>query len=980
MTDTSIHLSRRPARHPSVGWPDRAAYRGVDPGRPVPVRTDVWPAFAATGAESDRRPTTLRGRRGECAVLAGLLDGARAGRSAVLVLQGEAGVGKSALLDYAVAAAADLRVVRSAGVEPEMRLAFAGLHQLCGPVLDRLGRLPAPQRAALETAFGQEAGPAPDRFLVGLAVLSLLSEAAGERPLLCVVDDAQWLDRASAQALAFAARRLATESALVLFAAREPCADLRGLPELVVGDLAAVDARELLDSVLWWPADDRVRDQIVAETRGNPLALVDLPRRLSPAELAGGFRLAAALPVPGRIEQEFGRRAAALPAPTRLLLVAAAAEPTGDPVLVRRAAERLGICAQAAATPAAQAGLFELGARVRFRHPLVRAAAYQSASPADRQRVHRALAEAADPDADPDRSAWHRAQAAPGPDEDVAAGLERSAGLAQARGGLAAAAAFLERAAALTPDPAQRAERALGAAQANIQAGALDAVPKLLGVATAGPPDELRDARVDLLYARLAFVSDRGREAPPLLLEAARRLERIDTDLARAAYLDTMNAAMFAGRLGAPGAPGAAGAPGAQGGGTLEVARAARAAPRPSHPLRAPDLLLDGLAARCTEGYAAGLPILRRALSALGRDVSATDALGWLWPACVAAIQLWDDSQWDAASRRYVRLALDAGALSELPLARTARAYLELFAGELTAAAALISEAEATPGNFPPYGALGLAAWRGREDETATLTEATIAEVTPRGEGIGLTVTEWAHAVLYNGLGRYDEALAAAEQARQYPDELGLATWSLVELIEAAARTGQTEHATGILRRLAESTSAAGTDWALGIEMRSRALLSGGEFADRLYREAIQRLSRTRVRAELARAHLLYGEWLRRQNRRVDARKELRCSYEMLTAMGIEGFAERARRELLATGETVRKRTVETVGELTAQEAEIARLAADGQTNPEIGAKLFLSPRTVEWHLRKVFTKLAIRSRKELREALPARIQTTLPA
>jgi DNA-binding CsgD family transcriptional regulator len=908
-------------------------------------------------------------------VLGGLLDGVRGGRSAVLVLRGEAGVGKSALLDYAVASAADLRVVRGAGVEPEMGLAFAGLHQLCGPALDRLARLPGPQRAALETAFGLQAGPAPDRFLVGLAVLSLLSQAAGEQPLVCVVDDAQWLDQASAQVLAFAARRLATESVLVLFAAREPGADLRGLPELVVQDLGAADARELLDSALRWPTDDRVRDQIVAETRGNPLALVELPRGLSPAELAGGFRLPAVLPVPARIEQEFGRRAAGLPAPTRLLLVAAAAEPTGDPVLLRRAAGRLGICAQAAATPAAEAGLFEFGAQVRFRHPLVRAAAYQSASAADRRRVHRALAEAADPHADPDRSAWHRAQAAPGPDEDVAAGLERSAGLAQARGGLAAAAAFLERAAALTPDPVQRAERALVAAQAKIQAGALDAVPKLLGVAMAGPPDELRDARIDLLHARLAFVSHPGREAPPLLLKAARRLERIDIDLARAAYLDTMNAAMFAGRLGAPGAPGA---------GTLEVARAARAAPRPSRPLRTPDLLLDGLAARCTEGYAVGLPILRRALSTIGRDVSGTDELGWLWPACIAAIQLWDDGQWDVLSRRHVRLARDAGALSELPLALSARACLELFAGELTAAAALICEAgaatEATPGNFAPYGALGLAAWSGREDEAAAATEATIAEVRPRGEGIGITITEWANAVLYNGLGCYDEALAAAEQARQYPDELGLATWSLVELIEAAARTGQTERATGILRRLAESTSAAGTDWALGIEMRSRALLSGGEFADRLYREAIERLSRTRVRAELARAHLLYGEWLRRQNRRVDARKELRCSYEMLTAMGIEGFAERARRELLATGETVRKRTVETVDELTAQEAEIARLAADGHTNPEIGAKLFLSPRTVEWHLRKVFTKLAIRSRKELREALPARLQTTLPA
>jgi DNA-binding CsgD family transcriptional regulator len=910
----------------------------------------------------------LRGRRSECAVLGGLLDGVRGGRGAVLVLRGEAGVGKTALLDYAVASAADLRVVRAAAVASEMELAFAGLHQLSGPVLDRLGRLPGPRRVALETAFGLEAGPAPDRFLVGLAVLSLLSKVAGERPLVCVVDDAQWLDRASAQALAFAARRLRTESVLVLFAAREPGADLGGLPELVVEGLGDADARELLDSAVRWSMDERVREQIVAETRGNPLALLELPRGLSPAELAGGFRLPEVLPLPGRIEQDFLRRVEGLPGPTRLLLVVAAAEPTGDPVLLRRAAGRLGIPAQAA-TPAAEAGLLEFGAWVRFRHPLVRAAAYQSASPADRQMVHRALAEVTDPQADPDRGAWHRAQAAPGPDEDVAAGLERSAGLAQARGGLTAAAAFLERAAALTPDPARRAERALAAAQTKIQAGAFDAVPKLLGVAKAGPPDELRHARIDLLHARLAFVSDRGRDAAPLLLKAARRLERIDIDLARAAYLDTMTAAMFAGRLAAPG------------GSMLEVSRAA---PRPSHPLRAPDLLLDGLAALFTEGYSAGLPVLHRALSAFSHDMSAEDELRWPWLACIAAMQLWDDGQWDVLSQRHVRLAHDASALSELPVALSARAYLDLLAGDLTAAAALIEEAraatEATGSNFAPYGALGLAAWSGRKDEAAVLMNATIAEVTRRGEGIGITVTEWAKAVLYNGLGRYDEALAAAEQGSQYPDELGLATWSLVELIEAAARTGQPERATGALRRLAESTSAAGTDWALGIEMRSRALLSGGEFADRLYREAIQRLGRTRVRAELARAHLLYGEWLRRQNRRVDAREQLRLGYEMLTAMGIEGFAARARRELLATGETVHKRTVETADELTAQEAEIARLAADGQTNPEIGAKLFLSPRTVEWHLRKVFTKLAIRSRKELREALPGRVQTTLPA
>ena len=433
----------------------------------------------------------------------------------MLVLRGEAGVGKTALLDYAVASAEGLRVVRAVGLESEMELAFAGLHQLCGPVLDWLPRLPAPQRAALGTAFGLATGPEPDRFLVGLAVLSLLSEVAREMPLVCVVDDAQWLDRASAQALAFAARRLLAESVLALFAAREPGADFHGLPELVIEGLGAADARELLDSAVRWPMDERIREQIVAETRGNPLALLDLPRGLSPVELAGGFRLPEVLPLPGPIEQDFLRRVEGLPGSARLLLVAAAAEPTGDPVLLRRAAGRLGIPAEAT-TPATEAGLLEFGARVQFRHLLVRSAAYRSASRHDRQRVHRALAEATDLQADPDRRAWHRAQAAPGPDEDVAAELERSADLAKARGGLAAAAAFLERAAALTPEPAQRAERALAAAQAKIQAGAFDAPLSLLGVAQAGPQDELRHARIDLLHARLAFASNRGRDASPL--------------------------------------------------------------------------------------------------------------------------------------------------------------------------------------------------------------------------------------------------------------------------------------------------------------------------------------------------------------------------------------------------------------------------------------------------------------------------------
>ena len=913
----------------------------------------------------------LRGRRSECAVLDGLLEGVRAGHSEVLVVRGEAGVGKTALLDYAVAPALDLRVVRVVGVESEMELAFAALHQLCAPVLDHVGGLPGPQRAALRAAFGLEDGPAPDRFLVGLAVLGLLSEMAGERPLVCVVDDAQWLDRASAQALAFVARRLQAESVMMLFAAREPGTDLGGLPELVVEGLRDVEARELLDSVVRWPLDERVRERFVAETQGNPLALLELPLGLSPAELAGGFGLPDALPVPGRIQESFGRRVEGLPKETRLLLAVAAAEPVGDPALVWRAAGRLGIPAHASG-PAAEAGLVQFGARVRFRHPLARSAAYRSASPQDRRDVHRALAEATDPQVDPDRRAWHRAQAALGPDEEVAAELERSAGRAQARGGLAAMSAFLERAAGLTPDPAQRAERALTAAEAKLQAGAFSAALELLGRAEAAPLNELQRARVDLLHAQLAFVSNRGRDAPPLLLSAARRLERIDADLARATYLETVNAAMFAGHLASPGA------------GVHEMAQAARAAPPAPQPPQAPDLLLDGLARHFSEGYAAGLPVLERALSAFGREMPAAEQLRWLWLASVTALHLWDDQKWDALSSRHVELARGAGALSELPLALSSRAYMQVFAGELTAAASLAEEVraatEATGGSLAPYVALGLAAWHGREDEACALIAAARGEVSLRGEGIGITVIEWSKAVLYNGLSRYDEALAAAEQGSRYPHELGLATWSMAELIEAAARTGQPGHAAGALRSLSEATGAAGTDWALGVEARSRALLSEGESAAHLYRQAIGHLSRTRVRAELARTHLLYGEWLRRRNRRVDATEQLRVAYQMLTAMGAEGFAERARRELLATGETVHKRAAGTAGGLTAQEAQIARLAGDGLSNLEIGGRMFLSPRTVEWHLRKVFVKLGITSRRQLRGVLPGAGRAALPA
>jgi hypothetical protein len=513
------------------------------------------------------RAEGLTDRHNERDALDRLVTAVRGGHSRALVVRGDPGVGKTALLDYLARRASGCQVTRASGVQSEMELAFAGLHQLCAPMLSRAGHLPAPQREALRTAFGQAAGPPPDRFLVGLAVLSLLSEVAGEQPLLCLIDDEQWLDQASAQALGFAARRLAADPVGLVFAAREPGAELAGLPELEIGGLRESDARALLDSALAGPLDDRIRDQIVAETQGNPLALLELPRGLSPSELAGGFGLPGAAPLSERIEESFRRQLEALPAQSRRLLLLAAAEPYGDLSLVRRAAERLGIPA-AAAAPAVDAGLVEFGARVRFRHPLLRSASYRAASVADRQAVHGALAEATDPETAPERRAWHRAQAAAGPDEEVAAELERSAGRAQARGGLAAAAAFLERSALLTADPARRAGRMLAAAQAQLQAGAFGTALELVTNAEAGPLDELQSARADLLRGEIVFASGLGSDASPLLLKAATRLELLDAGLARETYLTAWMAALFAGQL--------AGA-----GDLLEVCRAIRASLRP---------------------------------------------------------------------------------------------------------------------------------------------------------------------------------------------------------------------------------------------------------------------------------------------------------------------------------------------------------------------------------------------------------------
>jgi DNA-binding CsgD family transcriptional regulator len=903
----------------------------------------------------------LLDRLTERAALGQLLEAARAGRSGVLVVHGEAGVGKTALLEDAVESAAGLRVARVAGVESEMELAFAALQQLCAPMLDKLAGLPDPQRDALGVAFGLNAGAAPDRFLVGLAVLSLLSGAAEQQPLLCVIDDAQWLDRASAQALAFVARRLLADPVALVFATREPGEEFRGLPELLVGGLGDGDAQELLSSVIRGPLDERVRDRIVAETRGNPLALLELPRGVPGVSSVSGVPGVPGLP--GRIEESFRRRLEVLPAATRRLMLVAAAEPAGDPGLVWRAAERLGIGAEAVA-PAADAGLLTIGERVTFRHPLVRSAVYRAASAADRRAAHQALAGATDPQADPDRRAWHRAQATLGPDEDVAAELERSASRAQARGGRAAAAAFLERAAALTLDTARRAERALAAAQATYQAGAFDAALGLLGTAEAGPPDQVRRAQADLLRGQIAFSSSRGSDAPPLLLKAARQFEPLDSQLARETYLDALVAAQFAGRL-------------ALGGGMREVAEAARAAPPPPGPTRGSDLLLDGLALLICEGYPAGAPVLRQAVSAFrGTDVSREEGLRWLWLASYAAVIVFDYDSWDVLSDRQVRLARDAGALIALPIAFNTRAGVHLFAGEFTEAASMVARAESvaevTGSSIAPYGALALAVFRGREAQAAQLVQIATDDVRRRGEGGGLSFVDWAAAVLCNSLGRYEEALAAAQRVGEDSPAMHFTSWALVELVEAAVRSAVPERAAGALQRLSGMARACGTDWALGAEARSRALVSDGVAAENLYREAISRFGRTRLRMDLARAHLVYGEWLRRQRRRRDARDQLASAYQIFESVGAAAFAQRARIELRASGGQAHERAVEMRDPLTAQEALIARLAGEGASNPEIAAQLFISPATVAYHLRKVFTKLGISSRSQLAPAPPA--------
>jgi DNA-binding CsgD family transcriptional regulator len=908
----------------------------------------------------------LVGRSRERQYVDAALDRLRGGQSAVLVLRGEAGVGKSALLDYAASRAADCRVARISGVESELELPFAALHQLCSSALGGLASLPPPQRRALEVAFGITPGEAPNLFVVGLGVLNLLAEAATKQPMVCLVDDTQWLDPSSRDALGIAGRRLCSEGVLIMFGVREPAGErmLPGLPELTVEGLGDEDARALLRAAIIGPLDDGVRDRLVAETRGNPLALLELVHGLGEAELAGGFAIPSTATVSDQLHEHYLMRVRALPWPTRRLMLVASAEPTGDPTLLWRAARTLGISRDAASARAA-VGLLEVGSAVRFRHPLVRSAAYAAGSAEDRRAAHLALAAATDGQIDPDRRVWHRAAAATGPDEAVATELARSAERAQARGGLAAAAAFLRRSVALTAEPGRRAERALAAARACLHSGAYEAGLGLLAEVEADSVDDLQRAQVERLRGEISRASTSGRQAPVLLLCAARRLESLDPRLARHAYLDAWGAALVAGQAAEPG------------GSLLDVSAAARSVPAaPACPEKS-DLLLRGLATAVLEGPTRAEASLREAIDAFhGEQMSTDHWLAWGVLASDAALALWDVDCWASLSAHHVELARATGALASLAIALNLRRMVSIWCGETEVAASLAVEEHAvkqmTGTRRASYGDLFLAACRGRPEQATPLITATAEEALSRGEGLGQQMAHRATALLHTGRGHYAEALAAAERATA--GNLGPFTWqALPDLVESAARVGKLDVAAEALRRLRAATAVTGSDWAAGVEARSRALLSEGDAAEQGYAEAVERLSRTPLRPELARSRLLYGEWLRRQGRRIDARTQLRAADEAFTMIGAEAFAERAQRELRATGEKVRKRQVASLTDLTPQEEHIARLARDGYTNPEIAAELFISVRTVEWHLRKVFGKLGIRSRRQLRESLPAR-------
>jgi DNA-binding CsgD family transcriptional regulator len=890
----------------------------------------------------------LLDRERERAAIGGLLDAARAGRGGAVVLRGEQGVGLSALLEHAAGSAAGMRTVRMRGVKPERELGFAAVHQLCASMLDRRDAPPEPQRESLASALSLIEERADDPLRLGLAVLAVLSSAAQDEPLLCVIDDAQWLDAPSAETMAFVARRLERERIAFVLALHHPLLDstpFAGLGELEVAGLPPNACRKLLESVVSGPLDGGVRDRLIADTAGNPLALLQLSRRLRPGQLAGLSGLPAILPLGEAMQRRFLDPAVGrLPSATRMLLVLAAAGYEETTSVLWSAAASLGLAAEAAA-PAEEAGLLRLGERIEFRHPLLRLAIYDSATVVERQRVHRALAEALDPVLEFDRRATHRAAASLTPDEDVAAELEEAAARAKGRGDYAVAAALLERAAGLTPDADRRYGRTLAAGQSALAAGSLGRAASLVDAASAAPLDELKRTNAQRLRGAISVALGQGSDRATVLLRAASALAPADARLARDSYLAALEAAVCAGRFGSARS-------------LIETAEAGHSAPRiAASEASVADQLLDGIVLLITAGHGEATAAVRRAIEALRH----ADEPRWLPLGVLAALEIWDDEAVHELTSRQAELTPVAGAPATLPFGLSHLGDLDaVVAGRFGPVA---SAAASSPGE------LIASAWLGRAKETRDMAEASMRDAFARELGLHVAFGHLAVAILELGLGAYEPALTAARAAHEEPG-LCVATSALPELIEAAVRSGERELAVTAVGQLSERANASGTHWALGTLARSRALLEAGGRADELYREAIERLRRSRAAPQLARAHLVYGEWLRRERRRREAREQLRTARDMFVFMGAQAFAERARGELTATGEHARRRSEAPEDLLTEQEARIARLVCDGATNATIAAQLFISTRTVEYHLHKAFRKLGVSSRTQLARVL----------
>ncbi len=903
----------------------------------------------------------LLGRREECDRVDRVLAAARAGLSGVLVLRGEPGIGKTALLDYAVAAAAELEISRIEAIESEMELGFAGLHQLLVPFLGEIGTLPPPQRDALSSAFGLIHNGPPDRFLVALATLTLLAHTARPRGLLCVIDDAQWLDRESAAVLTFVARRLHADSIAILFGVRdpsEPQTSFDDLPSIQVKGLSAPEGRQLLSAEI--PRlDDEVSNRIVAETQGNPLALMEVSRELTPGQQSGTAPLPDPLPLGRQLESRFLRQVHRLSADTQTLLLTAAADPTGDPTLLWRAGHELGFGPDAAA-PAQAEDLIMVGPVIRFRHPLIRSATYYSATPIERRRVHRALAAVTDPGQDPDRRAWHLSEATAEPDEAVAAELERAATRATTRGGWAASVAFLTRAAVLSPGQRSQARRLLAAASAEITAGAPDHAQLLLDRSLAHLDGSLQHGLAKRAQGAIYHALNQPAEAAAVLLAAAGDLAPLDVRLARAALLDALAATAIAGPLAISGAT------------SLDVALAARDVPLiAGEAPGAGDLLLDADVTLILDGHQAAAPLVRRAVTTLSRDPSeSAEMLVWLAAGCRLAGVIGDDATMYTLAVRMERQARRQGALLALSTSLIHLGTVEMFEGSLDAAQARFTERgaiEAAQESDCSLGNLLVKAWRGLEHETLAEADSVTRTARRRGQGWQLAWADYAVCVMELSVGRYAEALASTPNS--FEDNLHVSAFALADYIEAAVRSDHCGAGREALARMTARLPSDGSPVALGLLARSRALLASDQEAEGFYAEAIGRLATSPSSLHLARTQLLYGEWLRRRKRRIEARQQLRAAFTRFGEIGAAGFAERARLELVATGETARKRSPETRNDLTPQETQIAELASRGATNPEIAAKLFISPSTVDYHLRKVFRKLDVTSRRQLASA-----------